>query len=482
MNSDLLQSARRALVVLVLLVVAPLGVGCQATSCQSSSFQANGVQQDGVQANGAPPHEEQAIVECPKGTEDRMSAARMSASKQRASSFLELVEYEPANLAPSKALAILSYPQAEESLGRRSFIYDQALALLWYAWTGQRDTAQGLAEALIYLQNPDGSWGFSFDTTRLDDYHASYVRSGTVAWAAHALNYAGERFAMPRALRAAGRGADFLRRMRLGGSDLERGLVSAGYGTTSTPQDAPPGPTLSYAVTEHQFDAHVVLSEYEPRSARRLAERMLEVLWMDDEGRFAVAASSGRLNTRRALDAAGAWGALWLWSIGDRERAERSYRYALEHFQTGSTGSEEADADEAALFGFRPYEDAVDGYDPRHARDHIFVEGTMSMGLAAHRLGDEATAQKVLETGVELSCRDEPGLAYSNVEVPGFSTRAAAASTLWFLFLERELSSGRKAPLFDSTDLATTGDDSTGDDSTGDDSTGPDSTGPDSTG
>jgi hypothetical protein len=438
MRRRLVHSLRRAVLIIAVLIIAvlvgaPTGVGCQPMGCDAAGDTVD-------QANKDQTGEDQA------GQDRAGKNPTRDVARQRALSFIELVEYEPASMATSTALSILSYPQAEDSLSRRSYIYDQALALLWFAWTGQRHIAHGLAETLIYLQKDDGSWGFSVDTSQPNAYHASYVRSGAVAWAAHALGYFAVRFAKPRALRAASRGADFLRRMRLGGSGLGRGLVSAGYGTPSSPPGASTASSLSYAVTEHQFDAHMVLSQWEPKSARRLVERVLEVLWMDQEGRFAVAAVDDRLNPRRALDAAGAWGALWLWSIGEADQAQRSYLYALEHFQTGAPGG-----GNPTLFGFRPYVDAVDGYDPRHARDHIFVEGTMGMGLAAHRLGDDRTAQKVLATGVELSCRGAPGLAYSNVEVPGFSTRPAAASTLWFLFLEREMATDQVAPLFDST-------------------------------
>lgn len=427
MATRLAQTMRGALVAFFVLVIAPVGFGCQ---CHTA----------GVRRAETPP------VECPEHVEADVDEVR-HAARQRANQFLKVVEYQPATLGPTKALAVLSYPQAEGSLKTRSFVYDDALALLWFAWSGQDNQARGIAETLMYLQRPDGSWGFSFGTEHVTSYHASYVRSGTVAWAAHALGYYGERYGRPRAVRAARRGADFLRRMRLGGDTLDRGLVSAGYNLASTPYDAPPGPQLQYAVTEHQFDAHFVLARWEPRTAERLAERMAQVLWLEEENRFAVAVASNRLNTNRALDAAGAWGALWLLSVDQRERAWSSYRFAREHFAT----------DAGPLYGFRPYEDSVDGYDPEQAPEHIFVEGTMSMGLAAHRLGDDQTARRVLATGVVLSCRGEMGLPYSNVEVPGFSTRPAAASTLWFLFLDREMATGLRAPVFESLAFDTTG-------------------------
>lgn len=368
--------------------------------------------------------------------------AKRHAAVRRARRWLDLVEYAPATLGRQPALAILSYPDgagADEpaSLARRSYVYDDALALLWFTWTGQQARAAGLAETLLYLQQPDGAWGFSFATDADTADYDHYVRSGTVAWAAHALGYFGQRYGRPRAIRAAKRAARWLREMRLGGRGVDRGLVSAGRGRPSRAARA--DQPLPFAISEHQFDAHMVLASYEPEAAERLAERIMQVLWLEADGRFAVAASADGVNEARALDAAGAWGALWLLSVGERARAGRSFEFAREHFAT----------DRAGLFGFRPYEDAVDGYDPGAQPGHVFVEGTMSMGLAAARLGDEQTAARVLATGVALSCATPGGVPYSNVALPGFSTRPAAASTLWFLFLEREIATGMRAPLFD---------------------------------
>ncbi len=412
-----------------------LVVGLAAVGCHAEPATDAGSAQPPACSGVGPHTSEEATVEHAR-----------EAARQRAERWLDLVEYAPATLGRSPALAIVSYPRAQGPMARRSFVYDDALALLWFAWNGQKRRAAGLAETLMYLQKADGSWGFSFATGPQGGYDASYVRSGTVAWAAHALGYYGERFSEPLAVRAAQRAATYLRELRLG-EGRARGLVSAGTGSPNLPADAPAGAPLGYAVAEHQFDAYEVLARYDAMTAERMAERMLEVLWLDDQGRFGVAATAEHVDHKRALDAAGAWGALWLWSLGERARAQRSYAYTRRTFAT----------DKAGLFGFRPYEDDIDGYDPTAHPGHIFVEGTMGMGLAAHRLGDEATARRVLATGIRLSCQGQAGLAYSNVKVRGFSTRPAAASTLWFLFLDREMATGMTAPLFDSGRMDSTG-------------------------
>lgn len=381
--------------------------------------------------------------------EQAMEKTRRTA-RLRAQAWIHLVEYRPASEPGAPAMALLSFPQATTSLGRRSYLYDNALALLWFAWTGQHARARALAKTLRFLQLDDGSWGYSFHLDNPHDRQTRYIRSGAVAWAAHALAYYGSQFGQPGALLSAQRAARFLHAMRLGGDGPARGLVSAGRGLPSTLLDAPPSPKLEFAVSEHQFDAHLVLARFFPMAARRLATQMLEVLWLRRSGRFAVAAGAERVDTRRALDAAGAWGALWLWGAGHPALAQKSYAFARQTFMTHAllVGDENGFPVTRKLAGFRPYEDDVDGYDVQAARDHIFVEGSMGMGLAAHRLGDEHTARSMLQTGIALSCMGAPGIPYSTVELPGFSTHPAAAPTLWFLFVEREMASGLTAPIF----------------------------------
>lgn len=394
--------------------------------------------------------------------------ALLAAARRRAEDWLTLVPYAPASAPGAPALAVLSYPQADTTLRHRTYIYAQALALLWFSWTGQSERAHALARTLYYLQQDDGSWGYSFDTRPAGDYHRRYVRSGTVAWAATGLAYFATQFAEPQASLSARRATRFLQSARLGGQGPSRGLVSAGKGLPTTLPDAPPSALIDFAPAEHQFDTQPVLALFDPLAARRLAERMLDALWLQDEGRFALAARADDLDTRRALDAAGAWGALWLWAHGQPARARRSFDYARQTFATTARialddptrmaldsparaarrNTTPGTVKSVTIQGFRPYQDDVDDYDIHAATDHIFVEGSMSMGLAAHRLGEEATARQMLRTGISLSCAGAPGVAYSNVPLPGFTTHAAAAPTLWFLFLAREMVSGQTAPIF----------------------------------
>lgn len=344
-----------------------------------------------------------------------------------------------------------SYPGLFGEGQRRSYLYDNALGLLWYGWSGKPKRAARVAEALMALQQEDGSWGFSVTWLRGGAggsggryRHSRRVRNGAVAWAVHALADHAERSGDRRALWAARRGATYLLKARFeAGSGVYAGLVGGGrHPKPGKPArgaaGAPVMEEMPVAITEHQLDTHMALRGLGAPVAEQVRGQILEVLWVEEQGRFAVAAGKDGVDHRRALDAAGAWGALWLDSIGERERAQRSLNYTVDVF-----GSEQG-----GLKGYRPYLDPIDGYDPEAPERHIFTEGTLGVGLAALRLGRPDLVRQVMTTAVEMECLQGPGLPYSNRKLRNFPTHPAAASSLWFLLLEREWRTGERAPIF----------------------------------
>ncbi|MBA2661676.1 MAG: hypothetical protein H0U74_05235 [Bradymonadaceae bacterium] len=367
--------------------------------------------------------------------------ANLELVRHRAAAWLQIVEMGQSSSSAPR-LAILSYPEGAPELARRSFIYDAALAVLYFSWIDEVERAEGLVNTLIALQGRDGAWGFSFDVDRDGFYDVGYTRAGSIAWVAHALAYFGQRFEHKEAVFAARKAARHLVRQRVNDANAaHHGLVRAGRGS----HDPSSGRRklvvpVDFAVTEHQFDVHMALANAYPRAAELLAASVIERLWLDGAGRFAVGAGPQGLDEQRALDASGGWGALWLWSIGERERARRSLAYTLEHFT----------AQTERIGGYVPYLDPIDGHSPQSARDLIFVEGSLGVGLAALRLGERAVARGALEMAVHLSCASGPGIPYANRDVAMFPAIPAGASTLWFLFLEREYSTGKRAPLFES--------------------------------
>src|SRR5262249_39043397 len=70
------------------------------------------------------------------------------------------------------------------------FLYDQAVALIAFLQTGRQAAAAKLVDALLSIQNPDGSFGFSRNQATVSALDASLIRNGTEAWVAYALELA----------------------------------------------------------------------------------------------------------------------------------------------------------------------------------------------------------------------------------------------------------------------------------------------------
>ncbi|MFU8805920.1 MAG: hypothetical protein ACNA8W_19055, partial [Bradymonadaceae bacterium] len=73
---------------------------------------------------------------------DEISSEELfAAARDDARRWLRLVPFEPSS--HDGALAILSYPGGPEEISGRTYVYDQALALLWFTWIGEPSRAQG---------------------------------------------------------------------------------------------------------------------------------------------------------------------------------------------------------------------------------------------------------------------------------------------------------------------------------------------------
>jgi hypothetical protein len=67
------------------------------------------------------------------------------------------------------------------------FLYDQAVALIGLLQLGQRRPAAKMVDALLSVQNPDGSFPFATGQATLYEHNAGFIRIGAVAWVAYAL-------------------------------------------------------------------------------------------------------------------------------------------------------------------------------------------------------------------------------------------------------------------------------------------------------
>ncbi len=346
----------------------------------------------------------------------------------------------PSNRVSPEALAVVSYPDPGrfsgapsgfQELANRSFVYDDALFVLWALGNGRTDEARRVLLTLQSLQNPDGTWGFSFAIHSDGFYNAGYVRAGAVAWVAYAaasyqIRSGDQQFSplLERALR-------WLLQAEAG-----KGLVRAGRGRWLADGRFDPSWPAEFTATEHQIDAWFALraaATADPAMAQRLdlqggasriRKQMNELLWLPHQGRFAQGIAGADLDHASALDASGTWGALWALANGDRRRAEAALAHVDSHHALVVLGWP----------GWRPYQPG--------APETWFVEGGLARALALHRLGRTDEAQKAFGPAVDLACAGGVPLVYSPVWAADFPLSPAAAPTLWFLMVGAELYGG----------------------------------------
>jgi len=339
--------------------------------------------------------------------------------------------------------AVISYPGIKTGhLAGRSFFQDNALALLWFAWNGNRDAAKSLARTMISLQNSDGSFGYSFSTGSDGFYNMRYIKTGVVAWVAYSLLYYGFSMDDSRAVDASAKAINFIKDMQnLESGGPEYGLVRNGFGSWSQGfQEFDPCLLDKEYKTATQFVSDMLFKASGVTGLRAglIEDGMMNRMWLKDEGRFAEGSFEFGIDVRRNLDTAGAWGALWLLMTENSDAASRSYTYSAGAFKTTS----------GPIAGYKPFLDKFNGISSEDNEGLISFEGGFAMGLAALRLGDREQAKKALDLGSAMQCIAGPGIPETSRDAGDLRASPSVSATLWFLFLEREFSGKGKSPIF----------------------------------
>ncbi len=343
--------------------------------------------------------------------------------------------------------AVLSYRFPPEHplrgvLAARSYVYDDALAMVVHTLRGDRTQARSLGQTLAALTDTNGHLGFSFTLESPAAYDSRYQRAGTTAWAGYALALYEARTGDAVFGPVARRIAEGLLAARVNTpGDPRDGLVVSGRGTwAGTPRTLDPEGFATECVTEHQIDAYFLLAtlgSMDPSgryhaAAEALAGHLVDALWIDAEGRFAVAVTTEGRVADRALDAAGAWGVLFLLARGDGFRAQRALDYTLASFATRVDG----------LQGFAPYAGPAADYPGQDLSREFFSEGTAGVGLALVRTGRRAEAETLVASLREVQRRGGGGVLYALPGATDFPDVPAAAPTAWLWLLEQDLAAG----------------------------------------
>ena len=291
-----------------------------------------------------------------------------------------------------------------DAFNNACFLYDQAVALIAFLQLGERDAARKLVDALLIVQNPDGSFPFANDQSVLFEHNCGFIRIGAVAWVCYALLLADrpefrDWFA-GRTANAARNCLDFLSTYR-----NPLGLVNGGkgryVGTVLDPHYAVP-----WWSTEHNIDTwwcfDLAAELYGDCGYRTVAAEMRAALetvgWNEARGIFwqggLYTEGGNEPDGQHALDMM-SWGGVVLnkWSRSPDTKAAIDRMYRLYYVTDAPTG----------LSGFTTFI-PEDGY-PLGTVRSPWYEGSFG-AVAAIRTQDPSRANDLMATLVKAQHHD----------------------------------------------------------------------------
>ncbi|GAB3070490.1 hypothetical protein ACFOU0_09090 [Salinicoccus sesuvii] len=315
----------------------------------------------------------------------------------------------------------LDDPDNTAGIDSRSWIYDDALAVMAFSMSGDYGRASGILSSLTQLQNPDGSLAFSYDI--YSGPSDTTKRSGSIAWVGDAVVKYEETFGDASYRGLATRIADYLLKQQ----DPTTGSIRG-------------GPDVGWYSTEHNIDAYFFFrnlgyltgNENYMNTANEIQNALLIHHWNHDEERF----NQGIGDPSAALDT-NSWGAIFLEAIGRFDLSETATAY-LDRFEVNNASMRlSGDANSynmsyqtsAPLFGYKPYGAGYPG-----APDVVWTEGTWGVINLFMRQGKD-TSHLVNSMFAMQNADPEGGLAYTNQGYAPLPYKLhvwpAVASTAW---------------------------------------------------
>jgi uncharacterized repeat protein (TIGR01451 family) len=316
--------------------------------------------------------------------------------------------------APGRSGLAISYiiPPSDPGypyLFSRSWIYDDALAVIAWSMEGECQAAQKTLSALAGLIDVDGKLGFSYNTA--DAWFDNTYRTGAIAWVGYSSVFYQKACGDSQFQSAAERSADWVLTMQ-----DSRGSVKG-------------GPDVSWFSTEHNIDAYFFLRDIGLLknnttyldAAKRIKQSLLSNHWNPSYGCF----QQGIDDTAKALDSA-SWGALFLISIGQPAKAESCLNFIEANFPTTATCN-------------------ISGYKPYVSTNLVWSEGSLGVAMAYQRAGDQAKRDAIVG---EIGKMRGPngGIVYACPAATDFSDWESVAGTAWMVMLK----SGQQAAFWDS--------------------------------
>lgn len=339
-----------------------------------------------------------------------------------------------AEAAPETGLVRSFGLPAEHQLHGRTFVYDQALALLTAQSLGEHATARRLAAGLVRLQTDGGihDGGFITGAAALNpEAGLPEYRSGNHAIATYALlrHLAGLEPGDPwrhQVHDASVRAVAWLLDRQVAAGPLA-GLVTGGYGAMVN-GSFDPDVELEWASTEHNLDAWHTLRLAEAvlgdtgagQAAATLTETIPALLWDTAGSRFYQGRTPTGPDATEALDV-NSWGSIFLQATGRADLAQA----ALHH-----TGV------------FTAAVPPLAGYAP-HLHDGlplIWTEGSAGVALAQVRLGHADQASATLADLATAALSDGSWRAANRDDAAlSMTTAPAVAAATWVVLAHQSL-------------------------------------------
>lgn len=315
----------------------------------------------------------------------------------------------------------------------RSFIYDDALAVISLTMEGEHEAAENTLRALSGLIEPDGKLGFSHNTHDL--FTHEYYRTGAISWVGYAFVFYQSVTGDDQFQADAEDIADWVLTM----------LVPQAVGSS-----VKGGPDVGWLSTEHNIDAYFFLRDLGvltgnasySDAANEIKVSLLANHFNADYGTF----QRGIDDPARALDAA-SWGSIFLRSIGESAKADSALMF-IEATHTELPGEETAYTDTffervrcdigertRTIIGCKPYVGNVDGsfWPDIH---FVWSEGSLGVAMAYRRARNWRNAFRIIANVRKMSGQDK-GIMYACPpnQYDDFAGWESVAGTAWWVMV-----------------------------------------------
>lgn len=286
-------------------------------------------------------------------------------------------------------------PVYNSAIATRCATYDAALVAMAFMDHGEMGRAERILDSLVAIQNPEGSWYFTYDAFNYS-WSDPYIRTGACAFVVMAAIHHRRLTGSTKYQAMAIKGADYLIAQQAPADSMFAGLVRQGRGrylADYTFIDE----QMQGAGTEHNLDAWFVFRDlFSQTGLARFAEarnqvynQMMALFWNDVQGRF----NQGFQDPAEALDC-DSWGGMMLLAAGETRKAESSLVHMEIYRINNAVVAKNVDPQHwnfhyenpGPIAGYKPY-----GVGYNNPPNLVWAEGTWGAILFKQRMGVDAT-------------------------------------------------------------------------------------------